>query len=173
MTQAIVDSIGYSHEGALPDWMTSPQENNKPLGFVNAVVLAYTVPGASKLMAYRVNTRGLEFNTIDFVVDRYQLDNHLSTNFNVSINSFMSSAETTWDRITKEGIIRHSATYAVSGLPFDSALLKEHLKNLKKKHGCNGSIKDDVLQFQGDQIDNVEKYFNDLGINEITINSSG
>lgn len=120
MTKAIVDNIGYSHQGALPDWMTSPQENNKPLGFVNAVVLAYTVPGASKLMAYRVNTRGLVFNTIDFVVDRYQLDNHLSTNFNVSVNSFISSAETTWDRITKEGVISHSATYAVSGIPFDN-----------------------------------------------------
>jgi len=60
----------------------------------------------------------------------------------------------------------------ISGLPYDSALLKEHLKNIKKKNGCNGSIKDDVLQFQGDQIDNVEKYFNELGINDITINSS-
>lgn len=120
MTQAVVDSIGYSHQGVLPDWMTSPQENNRPLGFVNAVVLAYTVPGASKLMAYRVNARGLEFNNIDFMVDRYQLDNHLSANFNTSINSFVSSAETTWDRITKEGIISHNATYAVSGIPFDN-----------------------------------------------------
>ena len=147
MTQAIVDSIGYSHEGALPDWMTSPQENNKPLGFVNAVVLAYTVPGASKLMAYRVNTRGLEFNTIDFVVDRYQLDNHLSTNFNVSVNSFMSSAETTWDRITKEGIIRHSATYAVSGLPFDNI----NGQTVNRVRGLGGL--DGVTSFQdGDTI---------------------
>ena len=61
----------------------------------------------------------------------------------------------------------------ISGLAYNTEQLKEHLKNIKKKHGCNGSIKDDILQFQGDQIDNVEKYFNVLGIYDITINSSG
>jgi hypothetical protein len=149
MTQAVVDSIGYSHEGALPDWMTSPQENNKPLGFVNAVVLAYTVPGASKLMAYRVNTQGLVFNTIDFVVDRYQLDNHLSTNFNVSINSFISSVETTWDRITKEGVIRHSAAYAVSGIPFDNinGQTVNHVRSLGGLDGVTSFQDGDTLIF--------------------------
>jgi hypothetical protein len=149
MTQAVVDSIGYSHEGALPDWMTSPQENNKPLGFVNAVVLAYTVPGASKLMAYRVNTQGLVFNTIDFVVDRYQLDNHLSTNFNVSINSFISSVETTWDRITKEGVIRHSAAYAVSGIPFDNinGQTVNHVRGLGGLDGVTSFQDGDTLIF--------------------------
>jgi hypothetical protein len=149
MTQAVVDSIGYSHEGALPDWMTSPQENNKPLGFVNAVVLAYTVPGASKLMAYRVNTQGLVFNTIDFAVDRYQLDNHLSTNFNVSINSFISSVETTWDRITKEGVIRHSAAYAVSGIPFDNinGQTVNHVRGLGGLDGVTSFQDGDTLIF--------------------------
>ena len=120
MTQAIVDSIGYAHQGALPDWMTSPQENNKPLGFVNAVVLAYTVPGASRLMAYRVNTQGLAFNTIDFMVDRYQLDNHLTTNYDVSINKYITSAETTWDRLERVGVLNHNVNYAVSGIPFNN-----------------------------------------------------
>lgn len=149
MTQAIVNSVGYSHQGALPDWMTSPQENNKPLGFVNAVVLAYTVPGASKLMAYRLNTRGLVFNTIDFVVDRYQLDNHLSTNFNVSINSFISSAETTWDRITKEGVIKHSATYGVSGIPFDNinGQTVSHVRGLGGLDGVTSFQDGDTLVF--------------------------
>ena len=60
----------------------------------------------------------------------------------------------------------------ISGLPYDSIILKEHLKTLKKKHGCNGSIKDNVLQFQGDQIYNLKDYFKLLGITNITINSS-
>jgi hypothetical protein len=149
MTQSIIDSIGYSHQGSLPDWMTSTQENNKPLGFINAVVLAYTVPGASKLMAYRVNTRGLVFNTIDFVVDRYQLDNHLSTNFNTSINSFISGAQTTWDRIIKEGVINHSATYAVSGIPFDNinGQTVNHVRGLGGLDGVTSFQDGDTLIF--------------------------
>jgi len=120
MVDDIVKSQGYAHEGALPDWMTSPQENNKPLGFVNAVVLAYTVPGASKLMAYRLNTKGLQFNNIDFIVDRYQLDNHMSENFDISINSFITNRETTWDRINRQGAIAHNVTYGLTNLPFDN-----------------------------------------------------
>ena len=120
MSSAIGDRLGYSNEGVLPDWMTSPQDNNKPLGFVNAVVLAYTIPGASKLIAYRLSTQGLLFNNIDFVVDRYQLDNRLSENYNISINSFYSSSETTWDRISRLGTINHNVNYAVTNLPFDN-----------------------------------------------------
>ena len=69
----------------------------------------------------------------------------------------------------------------ISGLPFNKDELKEHLKNLKKKHGCNGSLKDIeeedkqpvlVLMLQGDHIDNIETYFSDIGINDIKINSS-
>jgi hypothetical protein len=120
MTSAIVSSVGYAHQGALPVWMTSPQENNKPLGFVNAVVLAYTVPGASKLIAYRLSTKGLVFNDIGFVVDRYQLDNTLTSNFNVSINSFVNAKETSWDRISRIGTVKHNAKYAITGIPFDN-----------------------------------------------------
>jgi len=120
MTDVVASARGYAHQGALPEWMTSPQANNRPLGFVNAVVLAYTVPGASALMAYRLSTQGLVFNDIDFVVDRYQLDNALSANFNVSVNSFVTARETTWDRISRVGTIQHWATYAVTNIPFDN-----------------------------------------------------
>jgi len=85
----------------------------------------------------------------------------------------------------------------VSGLPYDNSEMKEHLKNLKKKHGCNGAIKEyirrdgnmiefdkkdpdnqedeikfNIIQLQGDHIDQVEIYFNNLGIKDIIINSS-
>jgi len=60
----------------------------------------------------------------------------------------------------------------IKGLQFDELVLKEHLKNIKKKHGCNGSMKDNILQFQGDHIYNVKMYFNSIGINNIVINSS-
>ena len=60
----------------------------------------------------------------------------------------------------------------IKGLNLDENVLKEHLKNIKKKHGCNGSLKDNVLQFQGDHIINIKLYFNSIGITNITINSS-
>jgi translation initiation factor 1 (eIF-1/SUI1) len=60
----------------------------------------------------------------------------------------------------------------IKGLQFDESALKDHLKNIKKKHGCNGSMKDNILQFQGDHINNIKVYFNSIGISNIVINSS-
>lgn len=63
----------------------------------------------------------------------------------------------------------------ISGLKYPEPEMKEHLKNLKKKHGCNGSIKKSednnsiIIQLQGDHIDNICQYFEDLGIENITI----
>lgn len=65
----------------------------------------------------------------------------------------------------------------ITGLPFEEDQMKEHLKNLKKKHGCNGSIKETVvenvsittLQLQGDHLDNIIDYFKKYDINNITI----
>ena len=87
---------------------------------------------------------------------------------------------------------KNKKTTYISGLTYDQTTMKEHLKNLKKKHGCNGAIKkekknsgDDtdeeesenesdsvnnfVIQLQGDHIDNIYQYFTDLGINNIII----
>jgi translation initiation factor 1 (eIF-1/SUI1) len=65
----------------------------------------------------------------------------------------------------------------ITGLPFDDDKMKEHLTNLKKKHGCNGSYKekvvDDVhmmaLQLQGDHIVDIIEYFKKYDINNIKI----
>lgn len=65
----------------------------------------------------------------------------------------------------------------LSGLNFETDTLKEHLKNLKKKHGCNGSLKElsidgeikEVLQLQGDHIDNIQSYLKSINITNIII----
>ena len=52
--------------------------------------------------------------------------------------------------------------------------LKEHIKIIKKKNGCNGAIKkilineieNNVIIFQGDHIDYVKNYLIDLGIDK-------
>jgi len=90
--------IGFANKGALPDWMTSTQADGRQIGFVHAVVLAYTVPNASKLIAYRFNQQNYNLNSIDFTVDRYDLDNNYTENFDIALGEFITSSETTFDR---------------------------------------------------------------------------
>jgi hypothetical protein len=116
----------YANKGALPEWMTSNQPTDTggfvaPLGFTRAVVLAYAVPGGSALMVNRLKQLNFDFNSIDFTVDRYQLDNSYSDNFNIDLGRFLTSSETTFDRylpfdsyFTTVGVVN----YAVS-IPFD------------------------------------------------------
>jgi len=70
---------------------------------------------------------------------------------------------------------RHKNTF-ITGLDFETDDLKEHLKNLKKKHGCNGSLKEDlidgenkkVLKLQGDHIDNIQNFLMSINITNFT-----
>jgi hypothetical protein len=105
-----VAALGYANKGALPDWMTSRQANGFILGFTRAVVLAYTVPGASSLIAYRFAQQDFNVNEIDFTVDRYQVDNIYSTNYDITAGAYITSRETTFDRYP--GL---SSVFAASG----------------------------------------------------------
>jgi hypothetical protein len=98
MNNTMANALGYANKGALPDWMTSRQADGRVLGFTRAVVLAYTVPNASELIAYRLTKLNFNFNQIDFTVDRYVLDNNLSSNYDIESGSFVSSNETTFDK---------------------------------------------------------------------------
>jgi hypothetical protein len=98
MKDVTVAALGYANKGALPDWMTSRQANGFILGFTRAVVLAYTVPGASSLIAYRFAQQNFNVNEIDFTVDRYQVDNIYSANYDIAAEAFITSSETTFDR---------------------------------------------------------------------------
>ena len=119
MSSVIGSALGYENQVSLPEWMTSPQPNHKQLGFTRAIVLAYTVPGASNLIAYRLKSNGIVFNDIDFVLDRYDLDNALTANYNVTNKKFVSGAETTFDRIVRQVVVSGSVNYGVRGLAFD------------------------------------------------------
>lgn len=98
MQSKIVNTLGYANKGALPDWMTSLQRNGTILGFTRAVVLAYTKPGYGESIAWRLSQQNYNFNSLDFTVDRYQLDNLYSENYDVTANSFVGGTETTFDR---------------------------------------------------------------------------
>jgi hypothetical protein len=98
-------ALGYANRGAMPDWMLNQQADGRVLGFTRGVVLAYTVPGASKLIAYRLQNSEIpfNFNNIDFEIDRYQLDHLLSKTYDIADHKFNQSRETTFDRLVPVG----------------------------------------------------------------------
>lgn len=98
MQRRLENSIGYTNKSTLPRWMTSVQEDGNVLGLIRCAVLAYTQPGASKLIAYRLQNSNFEINSIPFVADRYQWDNYLSQYYNTETNSFELSVPTTFDK---------------------------------------------------------------------------
>jgi len=92
-------NLGLINPGALPGWMTSVQENGRVLGLTRAVILGYFKPGTAKLSAFRLKQNGFNFNSLPFIVDRYQLDNSLSQYFNISENQFSAGKEVTFDSV--------------------------------------------------------------------------
>jgi translation initiation factor 1 (eIF-1/SUI1) len=87
-------------------------------------------------------------------------------------NQLLSTSAEVW--IEQSG--KKKNTY-ITGLNFTNKELQEHLKNLKKMHGCNGCIKDIIddkntisaLQLQGDHINHISDYFKQHNINDIKI----
>ena len=49
MSSAVVKQIGYANQGALPAWMTSTQENGKPLGIKYTKLTAYLIESIKSL----------------------------------------------------------------------------------------------------------------------------
>ena len=84
MDDAVVNTLGYANQGALPDWMTSIQNNGKQLGFTRGVVLAYVEPGAGETVVWRFQQKDYDLNELNFTVDRYLLDNTYTANYDLS-----------------------------------------------------------------------------------------
>jgi hypothetical protein len=81
MRTQVIDVVGQI-SNVLPRWMLSRQANGQTLGFTNAWVIAYTNPGQSGQIAYNIQQKfGNQLNLIDFEVDRYELDNLLTKNW--------------------------------------------------------------------------------------------
>jgi hypothetical protein len=138
MNNNLINALGYQARGVFPDWMTSVQPDRTVLGFRRAVVLAYTVPGAAKLIAYRLKNKGIRFDEVEFTIDRYQLDSALSKYFVPSIGEFKNSKETTFDRLTLGpgvhggGIVEYAVEQS-----FDS-INKRTVQYIKDNGGIDG-----------------------------------
>lgn len=98
-------------------------------------------------------------------------------NFNEEETTFSCESKNVIIRIDKRNA-RKSISY-VEEWNLDLSELKEHLKNLKNKLGCNGSVKKKmidgksviVFQLQGDKRKELKSYLIECGINseKITI----
>ena len=82
MRTQIIDQIGQV-SNVLPRWMLSKQVDGRILGYTPSWVIAYTVPSQGGQIAYNVSSQfGATLNLIDFEVDRYELDNLLTNEWN-------------------------------------------------------------------------------------------
>jgi hypothetical protein len=101
MRNVVIDNIGQVAP-ILPRWMLSKQEDGEILGFTRAWVIAYTVPGKSKQLAYRINEDfGIQLNKIDFDADRYVLGWYSANKWDSSNDEWLESRMTTFDRGTQ------------------------------------------------------------------------
>jgi hypothetical protein len=123
MTRRMENIIGYQDQSSLPPWMTSNQPDATtatgftiPLGYTKAVVIAYAQPGQGEKIAYKIRKSNFDFNQIEFTVDRYQVDNYYSSNYNISTGAYVKDRETTFDsdQNINVGTIVASVTYAVN-----------------------------------------------------------
>lgn len=126
MQTRMEQNIGYQDQSSLPAWMTSNQPDPNtvtgftiPLGYTKACVLAYTKPGAGEKIAYRIKRTGFDFSTIDFAVDRYQIDNYYTKHYTVASGTYIQDRETTFDADSNVnvGAIVATVDYAVE-VPF-------------------------------------------------------
>jgi hypothetical protein len=82
MRDQVIDTVGQVSR-VLPRWMLTRQTDGRVLGFTPAWVIAYVKPGQSGQIAYNIQTQFLsQLNLIDYRVDRYELDNFLTKNWN-------------------------------------------------------------------------------------------
>lgn len=81
-----------------------------------------------------------------------------------------SNIESMTLRLTKIG--RRSNTF-LEGWDIPENELKMHIKTIKNIKGCNGSVKNGIIQLQGDHIDYLIKYLESKGINKSDIYIKG
>lgn len=95
---------------------------------------------------------------------------------NIEINTYIPKLDQIIE-IWTEDRGRKSDTF-ISGLPLNQEELLNHIKIIKKKKGCNGTVKellgDDgttslIIQLQGNQKEYLKEYFINIGFNNIKL----
>lgn len=108
MRQQIQDELGFINDSALlPLWMTSQQANGSTLGYTQAWVLCYTLPGRSAQIAANINqymeSRNRYLNDIDFQIDRFEVDRSMTYGFEGG-----TATSPIWFQLPSPGVIGDS-----------------------------------------------------------------
>lgn len=185
MYDRIIDYIGVANNNTLPAWMTSPQPDPgypgqflPPIGFIRAIVLAYTVPGASKLIAYRLKNAKFSFNRIPFKTDRYQLDNWLSKNYDIEEDKFLPGIETNFDiapsraeRYRERGTVQYAVSSAFMDIQGKSLL--EINDNQALDGSTNPAVGETLIFTQQTEFPaNVNDYFDYIERGSVNVRAS-
>ena len=96
----VIDKVGKvsSIDSFLPGWMTSVQSNGEILGYVPAWVIAYTEPGKSDSILYRITEDySYKLNSIEFNIDRYVVDTCASRFWDTEDQRWPQYISTTFD----------------------------------------------------------------------------
>ena len=97
MRSRVIDKAGQV-SSELPMWMLSKQTDGNILGFTAAWVIAYTLPGQSKLVAYNIDKKfSTALNKINFVSDRYTLKSQFTENWDAEDQRWNPTDSTTFD----------------------------------------------------------------------------
>jgi hypothetical protein len=98
---------------------TSKNKFKTPLGYTKSIVLCYTKPKCSNLIAYRLRNSGINFNRIQFTADRYIVDNYYSTNYSIT-TGYQVGPEATFDALPNKNIgkLDYTVDYGVT-TPFN------------------------------------------------------
>lgn len=99
--------------------------------------------------------------------------NPFEANYNEEISDSNKLINESIIEIWTEDRGRKTDTY-VYGLPYNENELKDHLKIVKRKFGCNGSIKEllkdtgniKVFHIQGNHKTNIINYLLEIGLNK-------
>jgi len=87
MRNEVLENLTHStNQNLLPKWMTSQQANGNTLGFIQAWVICYTLPGYSETIKNNINNNWeYKLNMIDFSIDRMIIDKSASYNYNTQL----------------------------------------------------------------------------------------
>lgn len=97
-------SVGQESDSMLPSWMTTPQDDGRPLGLIPAAVLCYVLPGNGIKALKKIKNIGYKLNQIDFQVDRIVLKKVPTNSLDTLIDSgttLFDGGQTTLDKVNR------------------------------------------------------------------------
>lgn len=119
MSDEIYQNLSQVNKTAIPDWMSSRQEDGRILGLTKGAVICYAKPGKSAAIAFNITKSNYKIANFDIILDRYIWDNNLSEYYDTEVDAFIGSSETTFDRYASGAIypLVAQVNYAVN-IPF-------------------------------------------------------